>query len=197
MLGFKFVVGATIPGKSLKRKPDTEEEKQKTRKQYEENRKERKLNVKWTEGREWLKYDNGVMICVVCVESNAYKQPNNLKGQNNFLEGFSNFRISTITDHEASVSHKAAVSAASVKSVISTSGENLRSTQAGKAYLAFKEAEIGRLSYLFRNIHAVMKNDKPITEFKWINAYWGIRPSDSNISHFKRKTLKGNIWTQI
>lgn len=121
-------------------------------------------------GHDWLTYDNekGVMTCSVCIQNGNIQRTSNLKGQNKFLEGCSNFRISTILDHETSTSHKAAVSAISAKVAAAKSGGNLRSTEAGKAYLALKQAERTRLLYLFRNIHAVMKNNRPITDYKWL-----------------------------
>ena len=85
----------------------------------------------------------------------------NLKGQNNFLEGCCNFRQSTIVDHETSAGHHA------VSAVTAKSG-NLRATEAGKAYLALKETERNRLSYLFRNAHAIMKNNRPLIDFTWL-----------------------------
>jgi hypothetical protein len=49
-------------------------------------------------------------------------------------------RLSTIVDHETSAVHQYAVSAVTAKSAVAKSG-NLRATEAGKAYLALKEAE--------------------------------------------------------
>jgi len=83
------------------------------------------------------------------------------------LEGCCNFKLSTIVDHETSAVHQYAVSAVTAKNAVAKSG-NLRATEAGKAYLALKEAERTRLSYLFRNAHATMKNNRPLTDFTWL-----------------------------
>ena len=170
MLGLKYVASA-IPGKLLKRKPTvTEEELKSKQKKYEENRKTRKFNEKWKQTYDWLIYDSdkNIMQCSVCLNHNGQGSKfTNLKGQNKFLEGCCNFKLSTIVDHETSAVHQYAVSAVTAKSAVAKSG-NLRATEAGKAYLALKEAERTRLSYLFRNTHATMKNNRPLTDFTWL-----------------------------
>ena len=44
---------------------------------------------------------------------------------------------------------------------------NLRATNAGKALLALKTAERNRLVFLFRNAHAVMKHNRPISDYMY------------------------------
>ena len=59
-----------IPGKPLKRKSDSDEQVKERQKKYEEHRPERKLNPKWQEGRQWLKFDidADVMKCQLCID---------------------------------------------------------------------------------------------------------------------------------
>lgn len=94
-----------VPGKPLKRK-SIENQSQK----YEEHRPEKKLNAKWQEGRPWLTFDTveNTMTCSLCVSyygnasgnEHVRAQNSNLKGQNRFLTGCSNRKISAVIDHE-------------------------------------------------------------------------------------------------
>jgi hypothetical protein len=89
-----------VPSKTLKRKlPGTdEEEKRNKNKRYEEHRPERKLNTKWQEGRPWLQFnlEENSMTCSICMDYYRGKEMpiNNLKGQNRFLSGCTNRKIS-------------------------------------------------------------------------------------------------------
>ena len=93
----RYVEGA-IPGKTLKRKASDEDKKAKCRK-YEETR-VRSFNPKWRDGRTWLMHDTeeNVMTCKLCSEQYAEgkKPKTNLKGQNKFVTGCSNFKVSAV-----------------------------------------------------------------------------------------------------
>lgn len=132
------------------------------------NRKPRQFNPKWLEGRDWLNYDEGksLMTCSVCGE--YYKGPTssvNLKGQM-FLKGSTNVKISAIVDHERSVSHLKEASAFYASKRSNT--EIFTTTEAGKSLQALKQNDRERLNTLFRNAHAVMKHDRPLSDYKWL-----------------------------
>ena len=97
MLGLKFTAGA-IPGKKLKRKADTDANESKQC--YEEKKKDRQLNEKWKTGRPWLVFlENNTMACNVCI--NHYgKNLSDGRGQNTFISGCSNLKVSAVSDHE-------------------------------------------------------------------------------------------------
>ena len=69
-------------------------------------RKKRTFQNKWKENRQWLKYDEmeGIMTCSVCISFPHSKS--NLKNKNLFITGCSNFRVSSVVDHENSRGHK-------------------------------------------------------------------------------------------
>ena len=114
MLRLKYIEGAK-PGKKLKITPTPEE----TRSQkYEQHRKERQLNEKWKVGRLWLVFNAtyNTMTCRVCI--NHYKNAagigkqdgqSGLRGQNTFLTGCANRKVSAVYDHEKSLAHRLAL----------------------------------------------------------------------------------------
>ena len=72
---------------------------------YEEKRKDHQLNEKWKTGRPWLVFlENDMMACNVCI--NHYgKKLSGGRGQNTFISGCSNLKVSAISDHERSKMH--------------------------------------------------------------------------------------------
>lgn len=104
------------------------------------------------------------MTCSVCGE--YYKEPTssvNFKGQT-FLKGSTNFKISAIVDDERSLSHLKVASAFHASKRSNT--EILTTTEAGKSLQALKQNERERLNTLFRNAHAVIKHDRPLSDYK-------------------------------
>ena len=66
--------------------------------------------VSWKEGRPWLMYleETKVMTCSSCIEfygESAHINPN-LKGQNTFLVGCNNMRLSALLDNEKCKAHQ-------------------------------------------------------------------------------------------
>ncbi|KAJ8303745.1 hypothetical protein KUTeg_018668 [Tegillarca granosa] len=74
-------------------------------------------------------------------------------------------KISAVTDHEKCKSHLAAVEKNLAKSRTTS---QIRQAEAGRALRKLKDAEIGRLRYLVRNVHAVIKGNRPLTDFNWL-----------------------------
>ena len=101
----KYVEG-TVPGKPLKKKKDADVAQKS--KEYESKR-ERKFNPSWKQGDPGSNtgFDEKIMKCSLCIlqygggdGSDLNVSCSNLKGQNSFLKGCSNFRHTTISDHE-------------------------------------------------------------------------------------------------
>ncbi|XP_053385072.1 zinc finger protein 862-like [Mercenaria mercenaria] len=162
----KYFDGAK-PGLKRKTNPTAEDVKSKSKK-YEQNRPERKLNEKWKIGRSWLVFsDNDTMKCSICISyfEGKVSDPSNLRGNNTFISGCTNRKISAVTDHENSKSHLKADSYYKSKS---SSCEEVLHSPAGHALMSMKSAERHRLAYLFRNIHAVAKNNRPLTDYTWL-----------------------------
>ena len=49
-----------------------------------------------------------------------------------------------------------------------SSTQILQNTDAGRALATLKESERHKLAYLFRNAHAVIKNNRPLSDYKWL-----------------------------
>ena len=150
----KYVEGA-IPGKAgTKRKAQPQDQPETSEKR------ERKFNPKWQVGRDWLLHEDGLMKCKICIQ--YYEKKPTTHGQNKFIQGSTNMKTSAIADHEDSVAHKKAIEAVKAKSTPSTH------SQAGKMLMALKQSERNRLIYLMRNTHAVIKNNRPLSDYKWL-----------------------------
>lgn len=168
----RFYDGA-VPGQ--KRKADdpstSRQKKLNTWKAYEEKRGDRKFCEKWREGRDWLTFNNKNetgMTCSYCIE--LYKNgntstPSNLKGQNAFLTGCTNMRISTIVEHEQSKGH---VKASEVYKASSSNAVEVRQSHSAKALLSLKSVDKNRLCNLFRNAHAIAKKNRPLSDYVWL-----------------------------
>jgi hypothetical protein len=96
-------------------------------------------NKNWKEGRQWLQYDEftNVMTCKICIDhyGNNASVSSNLKIQNTFITGYSNFRLSAVVDHEKCKSHIAVVDILAAKSV--TVDEIKQSTTGRKLEFSF------------------------------------------------------------
>ena len=68
-------------------------------------------------------------------------------------------------DHERSKTH---ISAVEIKAAKSRTSEEIRQTEAGKASMWLQKSAVDKLVYLFRNNHAVVKNDRPLSDYNWL-----------------------------
>ncbi|XP_052222662.1 zinc finger protein 862-like isoform X2 [Dreissena polymorpha] len=157
----RFYDGAK-PGKKGKLTDDKKKEKAK---EYESRRVERSFQSKWKNERDWLEYDEETktMFCTCCRANSQFRSVS-VKG-NTFVEGSCNFRHSAIVDHEKSTPHEKALRMS--KTTPLTPSE-LKTTEAGNALKMLQAAERNKLCYLFRNVHAIAKNNRPISDYKWL-----------------------------
>ena len=132
---------------------------------YEANRVERTLSEKWKTGRPWLVFKDGKMFCDVCTQYGPGGS-SSMRGQNTFVSGCSNKRVSAVQDHEKSGLHIKASHIYSSKT--STGTQILRATEAGRALISLKQSERHRLAHLFRNTHAIVKHNRPLSDFHWL-----------------------------
>ena len=170
--GLKFYAGAT-PGVKRKSSESESVAKRKERqKRYEESRPDRKFIESWKDGRPWLKYNPECkqMTCEICVNfygsGSTLNSNNNLRGQNKFITGCSNLKISTIIDHETSKGHITAVEKTDVQKYKCV--EVVMQSNAGQALKKLKAAERHKLAFLFRNAHAIAKNNRPLSDYAWL-----------------------------
>ena len=158
------------PKRPLSQVEETNQKKQKC-KDYESKR-ERPLLDSWKTGRPWLQFNtaNKSMTCSVCTDFYTDRQPGginpNLKGQHTFITGCTNRKISAVIDHEKSKYHEDAVKKTAAKE--QSSSEVMNESAAGKTFNMLHQANRHRIAVLFRNAHAVIKQNKALTDYKWL-----------------------------
>ena len=159
MFTLKYVSGA-VPQKALKCKISTEEISNR-QSSYKAKGKDHKLNPSWQKDRPWFVFVNDQMKCAFYIEQMSDNNKPiinaNLKNQNTFITGCTNRRVSAVIDHERSKTH---ISAVEIKPAKSRTSEEIRQTEAGKASMLLQKSAVDKLVYLFRNTHAVVKNDR-------------------------------------
>jgi hypothetical protein len=111
-----------------------------------------------------------VKVCNASVSSN-------LKIQNT---GCSNFQLSAVDDHEKCKSHIAAVDILAAKSV---AVDEVKQSTAGKALRKLKEAD--RVSVLYRNAQAVIKNNKSLRDYGGVRLLKHIDSGPINVYFFE------------
>ncbi|WAR15760.1 ZN862-like protein [Mya arenaria] len=130
---------------------------------------ERRFANSWKEGRPWLMFNDEtkVMTCSTCVSFYGTNPPTNtnLKGQNRFILGCGNMRVSAVVDHEKSKSHQDACSRLAAKSA---SLVEVSQSKAGKTLTLLKASQRSKLAMLFRNVHAIVKNNRPLRDYVWM-----------------------------
>ncbi|XP_052243150.1 zinc finger protein 862-like [Dreissena polymorpha] len=131
-------------------------------KSYEvEKRDERGFHEVWKKDRPWLQFNDGVMTCSLC---QVFFKNNTCVGKNTFITGSTNFKVSTVSDHESSKCHQKAAEAELAKQ----SKHDMQKSEAGKALLSLKSAERHVIASLFRNAHAVAKKGRPLSDYVWL-----------------------------
>ena len=131
-------------------------------------------------------YTNSSMTCSVCTEvyGNTKVGSSNLKSQHTFLTGCTNRRVSAVTDHETSKYHLQAVERTSAKQ---STDKEVKKSNAGKALNMLQQANPHRMAYLFRNEHAVAKQNKPLTDYKWLCDVDGAKGLDVGDTYMNEK----------
>ena len=147
-----------MPGKKLQSKDTLAEHKK-------QPPVERKFVLSWNE-RQTLAYvfrGKKVMTCSSWIEFYGESAPinPNLKGQNTFLVGCNNMRLSALVEHKKCKAHLDGCRKAASTVEVSQS-------KAGKALTLLKSTQRAKLSLLFRNVHAIVKNNRPLRDYVWL-----------------------------
>ena len=154
------------PGKAqLVKKTPSEEEKLAHRQKYETDVRKRHFMQAWTSGRPWLQYSStkNEMTCTICkeyVKTSKLTEFENLKHKYQFLAGCSNMKISAVQNHEQSKLHLTSTSA--------KLASETTDTPARKALASLNESQREDLETKFRNVHAIAKNNRPISDYIWL-----------------------------
>ena len=100
------------------------------------------------------------MFCSVCREEEGGEIGN--RKVNAFVRGTTNLKLETIKDHEMSKSHRAACLKARNRK------KPIQETPAGLALNALTKAQTDRIKILMRNVHAIIKNARPLADYEWM-----------------------------
>jgi hypothetical protein len=138
-------------------------------KKYEDNRTTRRFQDHWLKGREWLKHDERGMTCIICSEhygdvSVRGADANNSK-KHLFITGSKNYKFSTISDHEKSTTHTEVVRILESRK---KETETEQST-AQKTVISMREHLRKQIELKFRNVHALIKKNRPLSDYIWLN----------------------------
>ncbi|XP_046577709.1 zinc finger protein 862-like [Haliotis rubra] len=105
------------------------------------------------------------MTCNICVNYNASKNSARPSSDQNFISGSRNFKKSTVTDHELSRIHIRSVELFKAET---SSSDEIAFSKAGRALQKLKSADKTKMTFLFRNAHAVAVKNRPLSDFKWL-----------------------------
>ena len=100
------------------------------------------------------------MFCSVCREEEGGEIGN--RKVNAFVRGTTNLKLETIKDHEMSKSHRAACLKARNRK------KPIQELPAGLALNALTKAQTDRIKILMRNVHAIIKNARPLADYEWM-----------------------------
>lgn len=167
----KYTPGSR-PGKrkAPEKQTQTEQEKKEKRDSYEKGKRpDRAFDDLWIKNWPWLVFDSkeNVMRCSVCIKfSNTYSGSTssfeNLKNKYQFLSGCKNFKTSSIKDHAQSKMHQDATARKTAELEPST-------TVAYASIISLNEHQRKQLEVKFRNMHAIVMNNRPLSDFTWMN----------------------------
>ena len=124
-----------------------------------EPKKERQFKTAWKVNRPWLKYEEGLMFCLVC-RDHAHRYPSDTVQHRTFIDGTPPTKIDRIKSHETSKYHLNALEKAKKKPAAA------RESVAGKTYagLLANKKGLNKVVTLFRNAHAIVRNARPFTD---------------------------------
>lgn len=108
--------------------------------------------------------EDNSMACCICIDFYRGKEMpiTNLKGQNRFLSGCTNRKISAVTDHENSSLHLKVVE------VLNNKNKSVEKSQAVRTLRSLKQADRDKTNILVRNAHAVIKTNRPLRDYNML-----------------------------
>jgi len=79
--------------------------------------------------------------------------------------GCNNIRLSALVDHEKCKAHQDACRTLATKTA---SIVEVSQSKAGKALTLLKSTQRAKLSLLLRNVHAIVKDNRPLRDYVWL-----------------------------
>ncbi|KAK3094070.1 hypothetical protein FSP39_023772 [Pinctada imbricata] len=126
-------------------------------KEYDKSKRSRKFSEKWTETYSWLRDSASGMTCSICIDHDTTS-----KGSNSFINGCTSYKLDSIIKHEKSKCHQ--------RSVLIQSGKSkpIEKTDAAHVIHSLNRENFNKLEKMFRNCHALVKNNRPLSDFTWL-----------------------------
>ncbi|CAC5426491.1 unnamed protein product [Mytilus coruscus] len=146
---WKYISGAMPPQKRKN------EDKGTYFREYEKTKRVRNYSTYWEKDRSWLKVSEEGMICLTCQQ---YGDPKT----NIFSSGCKSYKLDSIVKHERSKNHEKSVLIEKAK--IETKSES----KAAKIVQTLNKENFDKLNKMFRTCHAMVKNNRPLSDFNWI-----------------------------
>ena len=160
------------------KKRKTSDELRESQNDYDKNKRERKFKDSWQKEIPWLLYDQNheLMYCKPCRSTfsslSKSKVKESISNPDKYSKyvggpfvngGCKNFKHDVLKGHEKSEGHKIAQCELDRKMGL------IGASPAEKCIELMNKATFDELDKLFRCAHAVAKNSRPFTDFKWIN----------------------------
>ena len=164
---WQFMTSVTSPPKKAKQ---TDAEKAAVSKIYEKEKRERKFQSAWEKRYPWLLYDGKNMFCRPCRSSYGLLSVKKLPdggafkkySTGPFVTGCHNFKLDIVKGHDLSEGHRIAVDH------VKHSAKKVGESPAEKALKQLNVAVFEKLEKIFRNAHAIAKNNRPYSDLKWL-----------------------------
>ena len=128
---------------------------------YETEKRKRRFQESWKEGRPWLKLqtdgDIQRMMCTYCKE-----YPDHVGQKCAFVRGCKQMKICEIKHHESLEGHQVALK----RHLASTAKRG--TTDADRALQMLDKATVKRLTIMFKTVNSLAKHNRPFTDFVWM-----------------------------
>ena len=161
------------------RKNDDDKQKEEVNQQ----RVQRQFMTRWQIGRPWLKHEKGKMWCQLCRDHDK-NLPFLAQIRRNMIDGCSLFKYETITIHEKSKVHKHAVM------INKNTNVTPQDAPAEKLQISLNQKVVKILGTMFRNVHALVKKNKGLTDFEWMCELDEIKGVDIGKKYRNRKKAR-------
>ena len=126
---------------------------------YDTEKRKRTFQSSWQQGRQWLVFEKGAMFCQIC-RTNKFGFADSSTAM---ATGSTCFQLTVVTKHEKSEKHtreQAACEAAE---------KPVEESQAFSMLKKMNQTKINQLCIKFRNVHALLKQKRPFSDFEWMN----------------------------
>ena len=132
-------------------------EKLERKRTYDQIKRKRKFQTSWQKKRNWLVHNSEIdrMTCSVCIQYTS----SDIDKKVDFVTGSSNLKLEFVISHETSEQHLRSVDKQSVKE------NSTVNSAAAKIVQSLNKNVFNRMTNLFRNVHALIKKRRPLTDF--------------------------------